>query len=179
MRALRVVASVVVVALLGLLVWDMAHQSGGGIAAKVDKGETVAAPSLRLPRLGGSAGDLDLAAYRGKVVVVNFWASWCVDCKLEAGALATAEKRWRGRDVVFVGIDGQDLGSAALRYMHKYTVDYPVARDGDGSVGRRWGVTGFPETFFVDPSGRVLPPHITGPISTAVLNSAIRHALAT
>ena len=176
MRVVRVASVAVVVALLGLLIWDVAHGSGAGIAGKVDKGQTVTAPALRLPTF--NSGDLSLASYRGKVVVVNFWASWCVDCKLEAHALATAERRWSGKNVVFLGIDGQDLGSAAKSYMRRYDVSYPVARDINGSAYKTWGVTGFPETFFVTPTGRVVPPHFSGPVTVADLNSAIRQALA-
>ena len=177
MRLVRIVSVTAVLALLGLLVWDVAHGSGGGIAARVDRGETVAAPKLTLARLGAS-GDLSLASYRGKVVVVNFWASWCVDCKLEAQALATAQRRWQGKNVVFLGVDGQDLGSRALAYVHRYDVAYPVVRDGDGNAGKTWGVTGFPETFFVTPGGQVTPPHYSGPVTVADLNSAIEYALA-
>ena len=177
MRAVRVVSVTAVLALLALLVWDLAHSDRGNLASKVDKGQTVTAPALQLPRLG-SAGDLSLAAYRGKVVVVNFWASWCVDCKLEAQALATAQRRWQGKNVVFLGVDGQDLGSRALAYVHRYDVAYPVVRDGDGNAGKTWGVTGFPETFFVTPGGQVTPPHYSGPVTVADLNSAIEHALA-
>ena len=176
MRAVRAVSVAVVLALLGLLVWDVAHGSGGGIAPKVDRGETVAAPALRLPTFG--SGDLSLASYRGKVVVVNFWASWCVDCKLEAGALATAERKWSGKNVVFLGVDGQDLGSAAKSYMRRYDVAYPVVRDINGSAVKTWGVTGFPETFFVTPAGQVVPPHYSGPVTVANLNAAIKQALA-
>ena len=123
-------------------------------------------------------GDLSLASYRGKVVVVNFWASWCVDCKLEAHALATAERRWSGKNVVFLGVDGQDLGSAAKSYMRRYDVSYPVARDINGTAYKTWGVTGFPETFFVTPAGQVVPPHFDGPVTVADLNAAIKQALA-
>ena len=177
MPAIRVASVAVVLALLGLLVWNVAHNSGGGIAAKVDRGDTVTAPALRLPSFG-SAGDLSLASYRGKAVVVNFWASWCVDCKLEAHALASAERKWSGKNVVFLGVDGQDLGSAAKSYMRRYDVAYPVARDINGTAYRTWGVTGFPETFFVTPSGKVVPPHYSGPVTVSDLNSAIKQALA-
>jgi cytochrome c biogenesis protein CcmG/thiol:disulfide interchange protein DsbE len=176
MRAVQAVSVTVVLALLGLLVWDVAHGSGSGIAGKVDKGQTVAAPPLRLPTFG--SGDLSLASYRGKVVVVNFWASWCVGCKLEAGALATAERKWSGKNVVFLGVNGQDLGSAAQTFMRRHDVSYPVARDINGSAYRTWGVTAFPETFFVTPKGEVVPPHYDGPVTVADLNSAIEKALA-
>ena len=175
MRPLRAVAIVAVVALLGLLVWDVAHQQNKGIATKVDRGETVAAPSLDLPRLGGGQ-KFDLAAYRGKVVVVNFWASWCDECPLEAKALHDAADRWRGKAVI-VGIDTKDLASSAKHYMSKYRVNYEVVRDVSGNQGDRWGVTGYPETFIVNRSGKVVPPHVVGPVPASQLNAAIRNAI--
>ncbi|HEY5293986.1 MAG TPA: TlpA disulfide reductase family protein [Gaiellaceae bacterium] len=176
MRIVRVLAVAVVLALLGLLVWDMAHRGPGGIAAKVDKGQTVAAPALTLPRLGGGQA-FNLAAYRGKVVVLNFWASWCVDCKLEAKTLHDAAARWNGKDVVVIGVDGTDLNSAAQSYMARYDVNYPVVRDHSGSAQSSWGVTGFPETFIIDKTGKVIPPHVNGPIPAGTLSAAIKQAL--
>jgi cytochrome c biogenesis protein CcmG/thiol:disulfide interchange protein DsbE len=175
MRVVRAAAAAVVLALLALLVWDVSHSSHGGVAAQVDRGKVVAAPKTDLPFFGGG-GKFDLTAYRGKVVVLNFWASWCVDCKLEAKTLHDAAAKW-GKDVVFVGVDTKDFASAARRYMQHYDVNYRVVRDVDGSTGDRWGVTGYPETFFVDPQGHVVPPHVNGPIPVSLLNDSIRQAL--
>jgi cytochrome c biogenesis protein CcmG, thiol:disulfide interchange protein DsbE len=175
MRVVRGAAAAVVLALLGLLVWDVTHSGSGGVAAKVDRGHVVAAPKTSLPFFG-TPGTFDLASYRGKVVVLNFWASWCVDCKLEAKTLHAAAVRWGGK-AVFIGVDGSDLTGAARRYMQRYDVNYRVVRDVGGHAQSAWGVTGFPETFFVDPSGRVIPPHVNGPIPAADLNAAIRRAL--
>jgi cytochrome c biogenesis protein CcmG/thiol:disulfide interchange protein DsbE len=176
MRLVRAAAVAVVLALLGLLVWDVSHSGNGGVAAKVDKGQTVAAPTTRLPYLGKD-GTFDLASFRGKVVVVNFWASWCVGCKLEAKTLHDAVDRWKN-DVVFVGVDGSDLRGSARSYMRRYAVNYDVVRDIDASAKGTWGVTAFPETFVIDKQGRVIPPHVDGPVPAKVLNSAIRTALA-
>ena len=110
MKAIRAAAALLVVALLGLLVWDVAHGSGGGVASKVDHGHAVKEPKMELPFLSRS-GTFDLASYRGKVVVLNFWASWCVDCKLEAKALRDAAAASH-KNVVFVGVDGSDLTGA-------------------------------------------------------------------
>jgi cytochrome c biogenesis protein CcmG/thiol:disulfide interchange protein DsbE len=176
MRAVRAAAAAVVLALLALLVWDVAHSGSHGVAAKVDKGQTVSAPTTRLPYFGRD-GTFDLAAFRGKVVVVNFWASWCVDCKLEAKTLHDAAARWKD-DVVFVGVDGSDLTGSARSYMRRYAINYDVVRDTDSSAQSAWGVTGFPETFVVDKLGRVIPPHVNGPIPAGRLNDAIRRALA-
>jgi cytochrome c biogenesis protein CcmG/thiol:disulfide interchange protein DsbE len=176
MRLVRVAAAAVVLALLGLLVWDVSHSGHGGVASRVDKGHTVAAPKTAMPFFG-DPGTFDLAAYRGKVVVLNFWASWCVDCKLEAKALHDAAAKWKGK-AVFIGIDGSDLSASARKYMRRYDVNYPVVRDVGGRTQSTWGVTGFPETFVVDRQGRVIPPHVVGPVAVGQLNGAIQRALA-
>lgn len=177
MRLVRAAAAACVLALLALLVWDVAHSGHGGVAAKVDKGHTVEAPTTAMPFFGSRTGTFDLTAYRGKVVVLNFWASWCADCKLEAKTLHDAAAKW-GSNVVFVGVDGTDLSGAASKYMKRYDVNYPVVRDIGAHVQSTWGVTGFPETFFVDAHGRVIPPHVIGPIAAKDLNAAIQRALA-
>jgi len=174
MRIVRAAAATVVLALLALLVWDVAHGSQGGVAAKVDKGHVVTAPELQLP-LFDRGGHFDLADYRGKVVVLNFWASWCVDCKLEAKTLHDAAAK-AGKDVVFVGVDDKDLAGPARAYMKRYDVNYPVARDPDGSATTKWGVTGYPETFFIDRQGRVTR-HVNGPLPADKLQSWVRTEL--
>ena len=176
MKAVRVVVVAAVLGLLGLLVWDVAHGTGPGVAQKVDKGRVVAAPKLDLPRLDES-GRLSLASLRGKVVVVNFWESYCVPCKQEARRVAATARAWASKGVVFVGVNAFDTKSAARAYLRRYGVDYPNIRDGVGDTFGRWGVTGVPETFFIDRQGRVVPPHIAGPASRQDLERGIRQAL--
>jgi cytochrome c biogenesis protein CcmG, thiol:disulfide interchange protein DsbE len=176
MRALRLVAVAVVLALLGLLVWDVTHGSGDKVAKKVDAGKSVPAPTMRLPLLDGN-GRFDLAAQRGKVVVVNFWASWCGPCKKEARTFAAASRYWKSRGVVFVGVNVQDFSGRAKRFVNRYGVDYIVVRDGPGSTLGHWGVTGLPETFFVDKRGRVVPPHILAAASAKQIDAGIKRAL--
>jgi cytochrome c biogenesis protein CcmG/thiol:disulfide interchange protein DsbE len=174
MRAVRAAAAAVVLGLLALLVWDMAHGSGGGVASKVDHGHVVAAPDLSLPYFE-RPGAFDLASYRGKVVVLNFWASWCVDCKLEAKTLHDAAAQ-AGKDVVFVGVDGPDLSSAARAYMARYEMNYPVVRDIGKKAQDTWGVTAFPETFFIDRSGHVTR-HWNGPMTPAQVKDWVHQEL--
>jgi cytochrome c biogenesis protein CcmG/thiol:disulfide interchange protein DsbE len=178
MRALRAVAVASVLALLGLLVWDLAHQNGPGVAVKVDEGKIVPAPKLDLPRLTGS-GRLTLASLRGKVVVVNFWQSSCYPCKLEARDIAAASRAWSAKrsDVLFLGVNAQDLKGPARAYLKRYGVTYTNVRDALGNTWPNWGVTAVPETFFVDRRGRVVPPHITGQASRAQIDAGIRRAL--
>jgi len=176
MRALRAAAVAAVLSLLGLLVWDLVHQSGPGVATKIDQGKAVPAPLLELPRLNGE-GKLSLASLRGKVVVINFWQSTCYPCKLEARDVAEASREWAAKGVVFLGVDAQDLRSAGRAYLEHYKVTYPNVRDAIGKTWTTWGVTGVPETFFIDKRGRVVPPHITGQASRKKIDEGIRRAL--
>ena len=177
MRVVRVASVAVVLALLGLLVWDVAHGSGAGIAGKVDKGETVTAPALRLPSFG--AGDLSLASYRGKVVVVNFWQSSCLPCKQEMPRLEAAARRY-AKNTVFVGVDLVDSKGAARAFAKRYGATYPLVFDGNGVTVAPWGVAqGTPQTFFVDRRGRLVPPHVLGPASAKALADGIARALRT
>src|SRR5215510_1539744 len=96
-RGLKLTAQALSVALvaglLALLVWKVAHQ-GGGVASKLRKGHPVPAPGFTLSRLGQD-GKVTLAAYEGRPVVLNFFASWCVPCAKEAQTLQAAWQRWR------------------------------------------------------------------------------------
>jgi cytochrome c biogenesis protein CcmG, thiol:disulfide interchange protein DsbE len=176
MRFLRVIAAGVVAALLGLLVWDVVHSSGGKIAREVDKGKIVAAPQFTLSMVKGP-GRLSLASLRGKVVVLNFWASDCVPCKQEQGELNRAAQKWAAKGVVFLGIDEVELKSFARKYMAHYRVAYDSVFDGDGAIAGRFGVTGTPETFFIDKHGRVVPPHIIAQAKPGDLDAGIQRAL--
>jgi cytochrome c biogenesis protein CcmG/thiol:disulfide interchange protein DsbE len=178
MRYVRAAVAAGVLALLGLLVWDVAHAHGPGVAQKVDKGKIVVAPKLDLPRLDNGRR-LSLASLRGKVVVVNFWQSSCVPCKEEARTLAETARAWeaKGVGVVFLGVDALDFKGPARAYVKKYRVGYVNVRDATGSTYPNWGVTGVPETFFVDRKGRVVPPHIVSGASRQNLDEGIRRAL--
>jgi cytochrome c biogenesis protein CcmG/thiol:disulfide interchange protein DsbE len=176
MRFFRVLAAGAVAALLVLLVWDVVHSSGGKVAREVDKGQIVKAPVFALPRVKGQ-GKLSLASLRGKVVVLNFWASDCVPCKQEQGELNRAATKWAGKGVVFLGIDEVEIRSFAEKYMDRYHVAYDSVADGDGSIAGRFGVTGTPETFFIDRLGRVVPPHIIAQAKPSALDAGIRRAL--
>ena len=88
-------------------------------------------------------------------MVVNFWASWCIPCKGEAPALQKTYEQYKSQGLVVLGIDAQDFRLDAKQFAKRYGLTYPIAYDGKGSTLGRWGVTGFPETFFVDRSGRL------------------------
>ena len=174
---LQAASVVAVAALLALLVWKVVHQDKGA-AAQLAKGKRPHAPVFDLTRLDRS-GKLSLAALRGKVVVLNFWASWCDPCKSEAPRLEAAWHRYRGQGVVIVGVDAQDFSGDARKFMRRYQLTYPNVHDGPGDVLPKYGVDGFPETFFVGRDGRLVGERVQGEISAATLRDGIERALAT
>jgi cytochrome c biogenesis protein CcmG/thiol:disulfide interchange protein DsbE len=163
-----------VLALLALLIWKVAHDSGGGVASKIDSGKVVQAPGFTLARLN-RPGDLSLAALRGKPVVLNFWASWCYPCNQEAGTLEAAAQQWAGKASV-VGVDVRDATGDARKFLSQHKISYPVVHDNRDKMWPSYGLTGLPETFFVDPNGRVVG-HVAGQISAADLRRGIEKAL--
>ncbi len=165
------------VALLGLLIWKVAKGDDNAVTGSLAEGRTAAAPAFTLAKLDGS-GELALESLRGKVVVLNFWASWCGPCKDETPLLQKGWERWQGKDVVFVGIDVKDFRGDARSFVRKFGVTYPNVYDGKGSTVGRYGVTGFPETYFIDARGRVVY-RIAGPVDEASeLDDGIERALA-
>jgi cytochrome c biogenesis protein CcmG/thiol:disulfide interchange protein DsbE len=165
-------------ALVGLLAWRLTSDaSAKGLIAAALRGEKPAAPDFTLPRLGED-GTLTLSSLRGKVVVLNIWASWCVPCRDEAPVLEQAYERWRDRGVVVLGIDQQDVEGDALAFVREHGLTYPSVRDGEGSVPARFGATGVPETFFIDRQGRIVG-YFSGPLNLdpAALERDIQHAL--
>jgi cytochrome c biogenesis protein CcmG/thiol:disulfide interchange protein DsbE len=137
-----------VLALVGLLIFGLVSKGGSRVAL----GER--APSTSLPRLEGG-GDGSLAEYRGRWVLVNFWASWCEPCKQEAPALEEFQRRHGGAKFTVLGVDTRDLTGDGREFVREYGLSYPQLRDGDGGVAHDYGTTGVPESFLVDPKGKV------------------------
>jgi cytochrome c biogenesis protein CcmG, thiol:disulfide interchange protein DsbE len=170
---LKVVAQLLALAcvagLLALLVWKLSHQQHApGVGA--------VAPGFTLRRLDG-AGKVSLASYRGQAVVLNFWASWCVPCKSEAAVLQRDWTRYRGRGVVFLGVDYHDLASDARRFVDAHELTFPMLKDGSGGVTARYGISQVPETYVVSRQGRIVA-HLAGPITDPGFAAEFRTALA-
>lgn len=169
--ALALVASLLV--LLGLRV--LADDNAVALAADVAAGKAPQAPPLVLRRLDGS-GTLRLSALRGKVVLLNFWASWCVPCKQEARDLEAAYRRWRDRGVVVLGVDSEDYAGDGRSFARRYGLTYPLVHESGSSVKERYGVAGYPESYFIDRGGRVVH-YVIGPLNPSTIDEYVRKSL--
>ncbi len=148
MGARSAIAVLAVLAVVGLLTFGLLSKGSSGVAL----GEQ--APTSPLPRLeGGGSGSL--AEYRGRWVLVNFWASWCVPCREEAPALESFQRQHRGKDFTVLGIDSRDLSGDGRAFVRRFGLTYPQLRDGDGASAHDFGTTGVPENFLINPRGRV------------------------
>ncbi len=160
----QVIAVTAVVGLLVLLGWKLAFGNGGGASAELADGGNPVAPDFTLPRIDAEGGDLTFSSLKGKAVVVNFWASWCIPCKDEAPELQKTYEKYRDQGLVVLGVDAKDFRQDGKRFIKRFGLTYPVVDDGRGSTLGKWGVRGFPETFFVDREGRIVGEVIEGGI---------------
>jgi len=154
----QVLAVLGVGVLAGLLGWQLTHQTPAPqVGAR--------APAFSLPQLDGR-GPLSLASFRGKTVVLNFFASWCDPCKREAPVLERLWQQDRSRNLVVLGVDANDSRGDALRFVHAHGVTYPVVSDANGRVAASsYGIANLPVTYVLDGKGRIVGGEILGPVS--------------
>ena len=151
-RALGVAA--LVVALVGLLAYGFTTNPRAIPSPLIGQ----PAPAFTLALFDGER--LSLQDLRGKVVVLNIWASWCVPCREEAPLLEQAWRMERGRGVVFVGINIQDRLEEARAFLREFNVTYPNGPDPGGRIAIDYGVYGIPETFVIDRQGQIVAKHV-------------------
>jgi cytochrome c biogenesis protein CcmG/thiol:disulfide interchange protein DsbE len=142
-------------ALVGLLAYGIAaRHASTTLDDALAQGKRPAAPEMALPRLG-APGKASLADYRGKVVVLNMWASWCDPCREEVPLLQKTQQQIAPKGGTVLGIDTQDVSADALKFLRTRDATFPSLRDRDRSYTHEFGVTGYPETFIIDRRGRV------------------------
>ena len=162
--------------LVGLLAYGVASKrTDTSIDEATAAGKRIDAPTARLPVLGED-GESSLADYKGKVVVLNFWASWCKPCTEELPLLEKTHKAISGDDALVLGANYQDVSTSALGFVRRFKLTYPSLRDRDGEFADRYGSRAFPETFVVDRRGRIAAQR-RGPVDQKWLDRALQPLL--
>ena len=159
--AVRLILFGVGLLVIGLAVVELNARGTKGVAgisvadysAEAEVQATPAA-DFTLPTLDGSA-TLSLASYRGSIVVLNFWATWCTPCRKEAPGLERTSKAYQDRGVQFLGVDERDDDAAGLAFVREFGLTYPSASDPPGRLAYSYGLFGMPTTFVIDRIGTI------------------------
>lgn len=168
----------VVIAVVALMLWVGVRQSRSGspfagATPIMEVGKT--APDFALSTLDGQT--VHLSDYRGKAVVLNFWATWCDPCKIEMPWLVDLQKQYGPQGLQVVGVAMDDSGRDAIqKFAHEMGVNYVVLQ-GKNAVGDAYGATGYPTTVYIDRSGKVVNK-ILGLVSKSEIEDNIKQSLA-
>jgi cytochrome c biogenesis protein CcmG/thiol:disulfide interchange protein DsbE len=175
-RILPILASLAGACLIGLLIYGISAQSASRtLDQRVAEGKHPRAPddSHSLPVLSGSlATSATLASLRGKVVVLNFWASWCEPCQVEAPLLERAQTRLERHDATVLGVTYKDATPDSLSFVRQYRLTYPNVRDVGGEFSSTYGTDQLPESFVIDRDGHIVAIS-RGEIDQAFLDHAV------
>lgn len=132
------------------------------------------APDFTLPLFSG--GELRLSSLRGRVVLVNFWASWCLACRQEAPYLEQAWRRYRDQGLVVLGVNIWDTDRDARAYIREFGHTFPNGPDRRGTVAIAYGVRGVPESYFIDRRG-VIAAQVVGPLTPEKISRLVEPLL--
>ena len=150
--------------LVGLLTYGVAAQgTDSTIDRALQEGRRAPAPGAALPKLGAT-GEGTVDDYRGRVVLVNFWASWCPPCTDELPLLQRTQRSMEAKGATVLGINTRDATEDAMAFVRRFGLTFPSLRDGSGDFAERWGLTGYPESFLLDEQGRVAAA-VHGPLT--------------
>ncbi len=119
------------------------------------------APAFRVPTLDG--GTVRLEDYRGRILFLNFWATWCPPCREEMPSMERVYQRFARRPFAMLAISEDTSVETVRSFVENYGLSFEIALDPAGELPERYGVTGFPETFIIDPTGKVVR-HVVGPL---------------
>lgn len=164
----------VATALVAVAIWQGVATSPTSDSSVLSGRSGAPATGFTLKNVTNPAEVISLRTFRGQPLVINFWASWCVPCRLEMPLLEKAYRAEAGK-VAFLGIDTNDTSSAARKFLTQVHVTYPTAFDPNGSVATSYGLFGLPTTYFISPEGKILGRHI-GQMSAATLKAALHEA---
>jgi len=173
-------ASLAGAAVIVLLVYGVTHQAASRtLDEAVAREQLPSAPSAStmLPLLKGS-GKSSLASYRGKVVLLNFWASWCEPCKAEAPQLEQTQHQIEGHDGTVLGVTYLDASPDSLRFVQAQGLTYPSLRDTTGDFAHAYGTDQLPESFLVNRKGQIVAIS-RGQVTGAFLQKAVKLAQST
>ncbi len=133
------------------------------------------APDFKLQTLVG--GQISLSSLRGRAVVLNFWASWCLPCRDEAPLLRQAALEGADRNYVVIGIAIEDRPEDVRKFVDEFGLGFPILLDNDGERAKvRFGVTGVPETFFIDKNGKIVS-RLASPLTRSTLEAELARVL--
>lgn len=167
----QIIIFALVLALLGLVAFQM-RRNGPLAAGPVGQGQV--APDFTLATFAGET--YDLSDLQGRVVVVNFWASWCIPCEQEAFELENTWRHFKDQGVVFIGVDYVDTETEALAFIQRFDITYPNGADLGTRISQAYRIRGVPETYIVDKTGMLAQVFI-GPTTQSALTSVIESLL--
>jgi cytochrome c biogenesis protein CcmG/thiol:disulfide interchange protein DsbE len=176
-----IVALSITFVVVGFAIAELRSTSNGGLGTAAGPGQAVAvdtpAPDFDLPLLAEGEGTLSLSSLRGDVVVLNFWATWCIPCRDEMPGLQATWERYRQEGVRFVGVNALDDRASAVAFAKDLGITYPSVFDPSGTLSDDYRLVGFPSTFVIDRAG-VIRVEFHGYVDEQSLTEAIEDVLA-